>query len=244
MPIKNFDLKNPDTKISVNKDLRLLGYFPDIFDQEGRHTCSAQALAALIYFHYKNQGIHEVDIPSRLFLYYNAICESGLNPRNFRDNARNYGKPVLMRHCIEATSRLGWCNEEEWQQVGENWLEPPPRKLYQKAACHAGMRFERMNAEIEFLKESISHERPFIFGLYLYESFYSEEVTRNGIIPLPKNEKYKKGAHSMMAVGYDDRYGHFIVRNSMGRSWGNDGYGFLPYDYLENQTGDFWRITI
>lgn len=47
-----------------------------------------------------------------------------------------------------------------------------------------------------------------------------------------------KGIHEMLLVGYrDDRSfaggGFFIVRNSWGTDWGKDGYGRIPYAYIE-----------
>jgi C1A family cysteine protease len=34
------------------------------------------------------------------------------------------------------------------------------------------------------------------------------------------------------------------VRNSWGTSWGDAGYGMLPYDYVTNRLAvDFWSLT-
>ena len=40
--------------------------------------------------------------------------------------------------------------------------------------------------------------------------------------------------------------GHFIFRNSYGSRWGDKGYGYLPYDYVNRKymgDGDPWVIT-
>ncbi|CAF1461385.1 unnamed protein product [Rotaria sordida] len=39
----------------------------------------------------------------------------------------------------------------------------------------------------------------------------------------------------MLAVGYSDKWRVFIVRNSWGTKWGNNGYVYIPYDYMENK---------
>ena len=59
-----------------------------------------------------------------------------------------------------------------------------------------------------------------------------------------------------MAVGYDDQkliknanpgasetIGALMIRNSWGTGWGDDGYGWLPYEYvLRYQAIDWWSL--
>jgi C1A family cysteine protease len=42
-----------------------------------------------------------------------------------------------------------------------------------------------------------------------------------------------EGGHSMALVGYDDQHRVFIVRNSFGTDWGDQGYGYLSYDFFD-----------
>ena len=44
-------------------------------------------------------------------------------------------------------------------------------------------------------------------------------------------DKYQ-GSHAFMLTGYDDAQENFILRNSWGAGWGNNGYARVPYDYL------------
>jgi C1A family cysteine protease len=52
-----------------------------------------------------------------------------------------------------------------------------------------------------------------------------------------------------LAVGYDDRWlrgsrGALLVRSSWGPAWGEAGYGWLPYAYVEERLAiDFWTLV-
>ena len=63
------------------------------------------------------------------------------------------------------------------------------------------------------------------------------------------------GGHAIVAVGYDDKMpienrdcglktkGALLIRNSWGKAWGDEGYGWLPYDYvLKGLAIDFWSM--
>ena len=40
------------------------------------------------------------------------------------------------------------------------------------------------------------------------------------------------GGHAVLAVGYSDPKGQLTVRNSWGSGWGDQGYFYMPYEYL------------
>lgn len=52
------------------------------------------------------------------------------------------------------------------------------------------------------------------------------------------------GGHAVLAVGYDDGAKVLIIRNSWGDEWGDKGYFYMPYEYIENPSlaHDFWVI--
>jgi C1A family cysteine protease len=52
------------------------------------------------------------------------------------------------------------------------------------------------------------------------------------------------GDHAVAAVGYDDTAAtpHLIIRNSWGSGWGEGGYGYLPYSYVDAYVVTCWLL--
>ncbi|WP_229926312.1 C1 family peptidase [Xylella fastidiosa] len=63
-------------------------------------------------------------------------------------------------------------------------------------------------------------------------------------IPLPTKNDTLEGGHAVLCVGYDDEIRHFRIRNSWGNNVGEDGYFWMPYEYISNTqlADDFWVI--
>jgi len=84
-----------------------------------------------------------------------------------------------------------------------------------------------------------------VFGITVYESFEGDEAAKTGMIPMPNiSGEQCLGGHAVCAIGYDDNKQCLIVRNSWGTGWGDMGYFYLPYAYVQdpNLAEDFWVI--
>ena len=88
---------------------------------------------------------------------------------------------------------------------------------------------------------------PVMFGFTVYESI---KGATDGKIPYPVRGESILGGHAVLAVGYDDNLtigdmvGAFLIRNSWGESWGENGYGWLPYEYvLGGLAQDWWCLV-
>ncbi|MHA1872611.1 MAG: C1 family peptidase [Candidatus Heimdallarchaeaceae archaeon] len=70
-----------------------------------------------------------------------------------------------------------------------------------------------------------------------YEIFFAEA---DGYIKYPANPDQIYGGHAICAVGYNDRTQLVKFKNSWGRGWGSNGYGYLPYQYIDDFLWDAW----
>jgi len=171
---------------------------------------------------------------SRLFLYYNE--------RMIR-NTQNTDSGASIRDGIKSLTKLGDCTENLWPYIINEFTVKPNQKAYTDALKYLVLSYYRIGALAE-MKHTLSLGYPFVFGFSVYESFESADVAKTGIVPMPGKKEHLLGGHAVMAVGFNDNQEHFIVRNSWGKSWGDNGYFYMPYAYLENSSlaSDFWTI--
>lgn len=93
------------------------------------------------------------------------------------------------------------------------------------------------------LKQCLVEGCPIIFGFTIYESFESDEVKNKGIISNPHKDEKILGGLCAVIVGYNED--NWIVKHSLGKEFGDNGYIYIPYEILaknNNLTSDFWRI--
>lgn len=90
--------------------------------------------------------------------------------------------------------------------------------------------------DLETLKECIYSGYPFVFGFTVTERMRawqeSEILQRASGYMLPEYNPASDvvdGYHAVLAVGYDDAQEAFLVRNSWGEDWGDDGHFWFPY---------------
>tara|TARA_B100000575_G_scaffold294364_1_gene309818 strand:+ start:7243 stop:8058 length:816 start_codon:yes stop_codon:yes gene_type:complete len=227
---KNDNLNND---IEYNIDLR--DKCPGIYNQGKLGSCTANAIAAAFEYDEIKNNEDTFFIPSRLFIYYNE---------REVENTVEYDSGAQLRDGIKSVFKLGVCPETEWPYNISRFTEKPPDKCYTIAARHRSIKYERIQQDINHLKSCLSDGIPFVFGFTVYSSFENSDVSNTGIMSLPNDDEKVMGGHAVMAVGYSDKKKVFIIRNSWGINWGDNGYFYMPYAFITNPNmcGDFWAI--
>jgi C1A family cysteine protease len=176
-------------------------------------------------------------MPSRLFIYYNERAIEG---------TVNEDSGGQIRDGIKSVAQQGDCSESVWPYDITKFAVKPSAQCYQQALKFKALQYQRLSQTINQLKGCLASGYPFVFGFTVYNSFESQQVAQTGHAPMPSPSEASVGGHAVMAVGYDDSQGWFIVRNSWGVGWGMQGYFTLPYAYLleQNLASDFWTIRI
>ena len=209
---------------------------PAVYDQGDLGSCTANAIGAAIEFDQIKQKL-ATNTPSRLFIYYNERALEGTI-------AADSG--AMLRDGIKAVADDGACPETMWPYVEDDFAEMPTAPCFKVAKLHPAVSYSRLTQDAGTMKACLAAGYPFVLGFTVYESFESDAVAHTGVVGMPGSSETSMGGHAVMAVGYDDGVGRFLVRNSWGAGWGMGGYFTIPYAYLtdDNLADDFWTIRL
>lgn len=225
-------------------DLRPL--CPPIEDQKSLGSCTANAAIGLMeYLQMQSGESRRVDL-SRLFLYKTTRRLMGVKGDT----------GAYIRTTIKAAASFGVPPEQYWPYHITKFDVEPDAFLYSFAANYKSLNYTRLDQKnfsgketLDAVKRTLADGFPVVFGFTVYSSMGGDAD-----IPYPGANDREDGGHAVLAVGYDDdrpvingasanARGALIIRNSWGTAWGDEGYGYLPYDYVREQLAlDFWTI--
>ena len=244
---------------STTLDLRL--NMPAVYDDQGLGCSTVSALATLLEFHQLQENPESDYEPSRLFWYY-AI-------RVLRGTERS-DCGASFRDAWKVLNQEGICDEIDWPFHPNMHSAAPYWSCYESESQSTPVVYKRVPHTMDAIKYCLKNSMPIAFGMSVYASFESETTRRTGQVSLPAccrdltqskdcpsdktngddiaeaevNDAHL-GGHALVLVGFNDETNVFIVRNSQGTKWGDNGYAYIPYEYILNPMlcRDFWVLV-
>lgn len=231
------------------KSVDLKRWCSPIEDQGNLGSCTANAGVGLVEYYERRAFNKHIDA-SRLFLY-----------KVTRKLLRFYGDTgAFMRTTMGAMKLFGVPPEKYWPYRTEWYLfdREPTAFCYSFAENYKAINYVRLDPAgtkpIDLtarIKANLIAGLPSMFGFTVYSSI--RDVGVDGKIPYPLPGEGVLGGHGIVAVGYDDgiligegdneTIGAWLIRNSWGEWWGDEGYGWLPYKYVqEGLAKDWWTL--
>ena len=247
--LAKLDALNLPVKLPGTVDLK--AWCSPIENQGDLGSCTANAGVGLVEYYERRAFKRHIDA-SRLFLYKVT--------RNLMHETGDTG--AYLRTTMGALTLFGVPPEEYWRYVVTDFDKEPSAFCYSFAQNYQAISYYRLDPYgtspgdlLARIKTNLSKGLPSMFGFTVYQS-YTQAETNGGRIPFPASGEGIVGGHAVDAVGYNDTLkiknlnvgggettGAFLIRNSWGAGWGEQGYGWLPYEYvLTGLATDWWSI--
>jgi len=99
-----------------------------------------------------------------------------------------------------------------------------------------GGRYFRIN-NVNELINSLYKYGPIVIGILCFREIFNP---KKGVVPYPKNPHEIFGGHAICITSYNKKQKLFKFKNSWGINWGNKGYGYLSYRYINDFMIDAW----
>jgi C1A family cysteine protease len=216
-------------------------YFLPPEDQGPLNCSSVFAILSLVEY-FERRALGNTFEPAKLFLYKMARKVRGLPGDSGVD----------LRSTLKALVRYGVPPAQYWpyQPAGFD-DEPRDLSLIGFHREFASLRYFRLDGPgasgsevLQLVKSFLAALFPVAFGFPVPGS-----LGRGPDIPHRPTFDAIRGGQAVVAVGYNDRHaaatkGALLVRSSWGETWGDGGYGWLPFAYLEQKMArDFWTLA-
>ena len=191
----------------VPSTLDLRNNLPEVRNQGSRGTCAAFTASAIKEWQEKTDSGYEGNM-SPEFVYFH---------RSNKPNSGMYSSDVM-----NILVNNGCCpeNELEYQSDDDNAPEMLSNTILESALKYKSKEYARIDT-IDGLKTALYQSGPCYISFPVYD--VRPEFWRKSAPDVDR-----RGGHAVTVVGYNKK--GFILRNSWGKGWNDDGHVIYPYE--------------
>lgn len=207
-----------------------------IRDQGQIGTCTANGTLEATGYDYVRDGKNDPML-SRLFTYWvSRVNMEGVDP------AEDSGCQI--RDVFKGLQQYGSCLESSWPYSDDSveFTVRPPDTAFTEALNHKALFFYRC-PDLNTIKASIAQGFPVVMGFNVPQSFMGNQTAATGVAQMPQPGENFVGGHCMVFAGWDDNAAQLTGPNSWGTGWGDQGWFYMPYGYVDQGlVSDCWTL--
>jgi hypothetical protein len=206
---------------------------PPVRDQGRRDTCVAFAVTAA-----HEAARSDGEDLSEEYLFWAAKQRDGL-PQSARG--------TTLQAALTANDALGQPLESFWPYSDLRDHQDPSYRP--PAAAHGDAKLRRVEVGGPLIPTSVAIRSALEGGsipllvLTIHKSWFAPNT--DGTIDQPSPGSPAPGRHAVIVVGrvtVPAKGDHFIVRNSWSERWGDGGYAYIPYAYVDDYGEQAWIL--
>jgi hypothetical protein len=221
-------LDDDNTKNPLPESANLQKYAPAVGDQGHQGSCVAwsSAYGARTIEEAIRTGKDPNSIKFSPSFLYNQIGVDGCDGS-------------LIENAMEFMTQKGSVGYDRFPYSDQDCSRQPDQQLLEEAQEYKMRGANRLSAgdrtdaiDLRAIKENLSQGAPVVVGLMVGGSFMQPMMGQDLWVPTDEDRSLQGfGGHALCVVGYDDRKydGAFLIMNSWGQQWGNNGFAWIRY---------------
>ena len=230
-PLDDQYIPSPGLKIKETVDLRK--FFTTVKNQLDLGSCTSFAAVAMYEAMMNQVGVEDTDDMSPAYLYYysNILKGRPAGGSNFYEQ-------------LEVLGTHGVCHESLYAYDTDNPEAKPSEQADDDAKEHRVIaakqiplideldKSDTLKRNHTILTSALSEGYPIGISLKVYDNLGKD----GAFILHPDDSPNAKedGWHAMVIVGYSEENNFYIVRNSWGTDFGENGYCYIPSAYIDD----------
>lgn len=223
----------PNAGLKPPREVDLRKFFNPVRDQEHLGACTSFAIASMYEARMRQEGVESENVMSPGFLYYHSNILTG----------RPGGGSNFFEQ-LEVLGKHGICHETLYAYNSDNNSGAPSEEAVADAANHHVLEARQIELQDtldktqslrfnhEMLTSALAEGFPVGISLKVFDNFGKEGPFV--IHPDDSPEAKEDGWHAMVIVGYSEERNIYIVRNSWGAKFGEEGYCYVPMAYIDD----------
>lgn len=208
----------PDLTEPLPSAVDLRSRFPIIKNQGQQGSCTAFSMVSVFeYFLMRLSGSY-TDL-SEAFTYFNSRKQAGNT---------EIDEGATFNDVLKAAIDSGLCIESLCPYDEHTYNVEPSEESYADGSTRKVTEAKNVEINIQHIKSALAKGLPVVVSV---QSIEVMKKNANGFVCYDRgySETPKDSYHAMVICGYSDREGYFIVRNSWGKDYGDNGYCYFPY---------------